>query len=855
LVPTESGDGMKYSALRIAGYRLAANLRQRWATYVALALLIGLVGGMAMTAVAAARRTQSSFPAYLASTNPSTLVASLSNRNGLDDKTSAAVEAAIARIPGVTAVRRYAAMNAAVVGPDGQPDLSTLGQVGRYGSVDGLFFDQDRVTVLQGRRADPTRRDEMVATPTAAKLLGLRLGQVAPWEFVTNSQVSAPDFDPTHVTPALRLDVKLVGLVLFHDALVQDDVDRLPTSVVFTPALTGALPRDWAVGGASFTYYGIQVRNGTNIAGVEDAMNGLTPPDSGFDFHPTSLVTAKAERAVKPESIALAVFGLIALAAVVVIAGQMISRTVYSAEVERSVLRALGTGPGATALEGLAGLIAAIVIGSVLAGAVAIALSPLAPLGPARGVYPHRGLHADWAVLSVGVAILIGLLSAFALALSMWRSRHRVVTSSGPGRASSVVRATSAVGLPPSATIGTRFALEPGRGPTAVPVRSALLGSILTVAMVVTTITFGLSLRTLVSHPSLYGWNWDYALSGNPWVPPQARAMLASNHDVSEWSSVNVSGASINGRNVPVLLGQPGARPAPPVLSGHGLQSEDEIVLGVATMAELHTHVGATVDVDAAGDGSPPKRLRVVGTATMPAVGQPIAAQNHPSMGIGALLPITVVPSDILDSIRNGPDPTLSGPGMVLIRMRTGVSRAAGLADIRRIADSTNRIVDGLPNGAGFGDEIVMQTVQHPAEIVNYRTLGTTPVVLTAGLAGGALIALGLTLSSSVRRRRRDLALLKTLGFSRRQLSTTVAWQASVAAAIGGIAGIPLGITLGRWLWTLFARSIYVVPRPTTPVAAAVLVGVVALALANLAAAVPGRVAARTPTGVLLRAE
>ncbi len=56
--------------------------------------------------------------------------------------------------------------------------------------------------------------------------------------------------------------------------------------------------------------------------------------------------------------------------------------------------------------------------------------------------------------------------------------------------------------------------------------------------------------------------------------------------------------------------------------------------------------------------------------------------------------------------------------------------------------------------------------VQRPAQIVNYRTIGATPVVLAAGLAAGAIAALGLTLTASVVRRRRDLALLKALGFT-----------------------------------------------------------------------------------------
>ena len=59
--------------------------------------------------------------------------------------------------------------------------------------------------------------------------------------------------------------------------------------------------------------------------------------------------------------------------------------------------------------------------------------------------------------------------------------------------------------------------------------------------------------------------------------------------------------------------------------------------------------------------------------------------------------------------------------------------------------------------------------------------------------------------------------MLKTIGFTQRRPGATVAWQATAAAAVGIAAGVPLGIALGRWLWTLFARQIYVVPEPTVP--------------------------------------
>ena len=115
------------------------------------------------------------------------------------------------------------------------------------------------------------------------------------------------------------------------------------------------------------------------------------------------------------------------------------------------------------------------------------------------------------------------------------------------------------------------------------------------------------------------------------------------------------------------------------------------------------------------------------------------------------------------------------------------------------------------------------------------------------------MVALGLTLVSSVRRKRRDLALLRTLGFTRRQLTATIAWQASGAGVTGAVIGVPLGVLLGRWLWTLFARNIYAVPQPTVPVISIIIVAVSALLLANVVAAVPGRIAARTSTAQVLR--
>jgi hypothetical protein len=97
--------------------------------------------------------------------------------------------------------------------------------------------------------------------------------------------------------------------------------------------------------------------------------------------------------------------------------------------------------------------------------------------------------------------------------------------------------------------------------------------------------------------------------------------------------------------------------------------------------------------------------------------------------------------------------------------------------------------------------------------------------------------------------------MLKTLSFTRRQLATSVAWQATISVGIGVVIGVPCGIVAGRFLWDLFADQIYVVPDPAVPIALIVGIGLGALVAANLVAALPGWVAARTRTALLLRAE
>jgi hypothetical protein len=808
-----------------------------------LVLIIGLAGGPGLGALAAARRTASSYATFLASTNPSAL--SLNIDQGPD------VSAELSRLPGVAKVATSLfSVNAFPLSSSGHaviPPALAEGEVAPIAGLAGEFFTQDKVTVTRGSMASPGRQDEFVTTAEAARLLGWHLGEVVPMGFYLNSQ--APS-----ARPHLELRMKLTGFVIFNNEVVVDAVDRYPTFFLFTPALAQAFDQ-----GPQNFLYGLKLVDGASgVPAVEREIITELPRGTGYTFHVTSVVEDQVNQSIEPETTALGVFGAIALLAGLLIGGQAVGRQLAQDESEAAVLRALGAGPWALVLDSLTGITLAIVAGAVLAVAVAVALSPLSPLGPVRPVYPGRGPAVDLTVLGPGAALLVVCTGGVALALAAraLRSTRRRWARGDRALPSAIARLLARTGAPSPILLGARFALEPGRGRTAVPVRSVLLANVLAVAIVTATFNFASGLSTLVSHPRLYGWNWDYALQGYP-VPPQSLSLLAKDPLVAAWSGVHFADVEIDGQTVPVLISTPHASVSPPVLTGHALEAGNQVVLGGATLAALHKRVGQAVSVSY-GDRAdapfyvPPTSLVIVGTATLPTVGEPQAL--HTSMGTGAIVASSVQPSAFQKATEQ-PLATLNGPAEVFVRLRAGASMAAGLASLRHIADVGTKAFEDLPPQYYEGQEVDVLSVQFPAQIENYRSSGAAPDVLAASLALGAVVALGLSLVASVRRRRRDLALLKALGFTRAQLAWTVAWQSTIAVAVGVVAGLPAGTALGRWLWDLFARGIYAVPDAPIPALSLLLVAGAAFVLANAVAALPGAYGARTPAALVLRAE
>ncbi len=826
-------------AVAYGWYRLRATRRTEASYLLTVVLLVGALGGLSMGAIAAARSTESSFSDYVAASHVPQLYVLDGVINpgiGLDSAYNPRLLATLSHLPHVVRVASTVELNMGPISTTNHP-LPTS-SIAAEASVGGLDYTEDPFTVTEGQPPDPHNANEFGIDAAAAKALGYHLGQRVRMGWLTNAQTTSGNSPANAVIPpGQRATVKLVGIgggqatTLFQD----QDAANSNSNMLFTPALTNKLLECCSNDMLS----ALTLHDGNRyLQAVEQEVKRVLPAGLPFVYVESQSILATADATLRPEAIALAVFGGIAGVAALLICGQVVSRRIRLKSNELDVVRALGADPSMTLYDCSLGTIGAVVAGCGLAIVVALALSPLAPLGPVRP-YLAVDVHPDWTVLALGAATLMIAVGLLAVVTSL-----RARPGSGRERetrvpSSRVTTAATRAGLPPATVAGVRFALEPGVGRSAVPVRSAILGAILAVTVVVATVTFGSSLNTLVSHPALYGWNFTYDMDGGGGlgdVPGHAAATLLDADPLVEgWTGVYFSTLQLDDVNVPVMGTSPGAAVAPPLLSGRALESAHEVVLGAATLRQLHKHVGDSVVVRAIHGA--PHTLTIVGTATLPPIG--VAGSSHLEMGTGAVLDYHLIPPADRDLFEVTP-----GPNAILVRTKGGESPEA-LRSMQAIATKLDIAINGgsvLP-------------VQRPAQILNYGSLGTTPVLLGIALAAGAAVALAITLVTSVRRRRRDLAILKTLGFTRRQLAWAIAVQASVSAVIGCAVGIPLGIALGRGLWDLFAGEIDAVVYPTVPAGTVTVIGLLAVVLAIVVATLPGRLAARTRTSQLLRVE
>lgn len=525
------------------------------------------------------------------------------------------------------------------------------------------------------------------------------------------------------------------------------------------------------------------------------------------------------------DAIDLQARGMLAVAAVAGTTGLalvwlLLGRKAAADQQRDRTLRDLGLGSrGRASISTAEGLVVG-GAGAGLGAALAVVSSRWVPFGVAGRAEMDPGMRVD-----VPVVLAVAAGTVVAVVLGSMRSRQR---ASKPASATSskVADALAQRGLAPVPSTGVRFALQAERAGGAVPVRAALAGVALATGVVVAVVTVGASLDRVAGDPSRRGAYGDLAL-GNAASPEAAEEIIArleQDPDIAGFTGEVPNEVDIDGRMAWVVAtfeGEGGL--APRVVDGRPPQGPDEIALGGPILAELGVEIGDLVRVTFTGQ---PVEMHVVGQALV----EDVDGSNGGPGKAG------LIDSSALDELDPGRFES-ANPVWFVVDVREGVDTATVVERLRR----------DFPNA--------VTTSRLPADLRNLERLGGL-VVLLAVLVGvlGSGAAL-LAMVGAVARRRGELAVLRTLGFARRQAAATVAWQATTFAVVGLGVGLPVGIVAGRQGWIAVAEGIGIEPTPVVPLGlvAALALGTV-LAL-NLVATVPARLAGRVRPADELRSE
>ena len=790
--------------------RLRAELRARWRAWLALAALAGLGAGLVIATAAGARRTDDAVARYRAGAEVFDVWI---GKNELSDTAFARIE----KLPRVA--RAIRSSDVAFWGRTDAGRAVTVNDVELNAPINGPEAGHGRTKYLSGRAPDPARADEIYVGARAAEENDLHVGSTlrvrvaTPRElgrFGTGSLRAGADPETTGTGPLLTLRVVGVAAEVYStDALPWMSMSR------------GFYESYGQRVGLWFPLTAIRLKRGDADldafrAGVERLAGGKQ-----FAFQPYRSFTAKLQSSIDLQTRALLVLAVLGGLAVLVLVGQALARQVALESSEHPLLLSLGMTHRQLFALGMMRVAPVSLVAGAFAFGTALALSPLAPIGVARWAEPDPGLALDAPLVAGGAAATTALVLLAAL-VPAWRA-SRTRPHDARRRPSAAVGFLARAGFPASGVSGVSMALEPGHGRTAVPVRSTLLAAIVGVAAVTATFTITESADHLADTPRLYGHNWDAVIGvGYESSYPDALVTrLREDRSIAEFTVGTVDEIRVGGDATGVLAMESirGAL-SPTVLEGRAPAGSTEILLGTKTAGTLAAEIGDTVE-GRVGDRA--SAFRVVGRGVLPdfalSGAGPLAFGNGVAMTAGGMRRL---------------DP--QAPRNLLLLGLAGTADAqATLARLQREASAT--------------------PPPRPADVGNWGRVDAFPYLAAAliGVAAAALLAQALL--SSVRRRNRDLAILKTLGFERRAMRATVAWQASTVAAIGLLVGLPLGVGLGRFGWNLFAAELGVVPEPVAPAWSALLVIPAALLLANLVALVPAAIAARMRPAMVLRAE
>jgi ABC-type lipoprotein release transport system permease subunit len=784
---------------------LWAGLRSRWRGWLGLALIIGLFAGAVETAAAAARRTDSAYPQLVAwSRPPDALVYSLPGEPAFADLAPAVLE----RLPQVTAgaaLTTFAVLNPAVITLIAPAD----------GQVPTALWHRK---ILSGRLPDPGRPNEVDISFTLAQALHL----------TTGGTLSVTMLGARGQPVPLRL--RIAGV----DAAPGEFPPQYSTGVDFVWA-TPAFYRHYRGELDGYATTAVRLRGGpAGMAAVQRDVSRLTRGQQVDDYL-FSTQAVNTEHSIHLQAVVLwLVAALLSVVGVLVI-GQLLARLSYLESADYPALRGVGMSRRQLLAAALGRTLVIGGAGAVVATLVAIALSAVFPVALAGIAEPYPGVNADWVVLGLGLAAVPCVTVACA-AWPAWRATARAGAPRAPSAAAGpVARPLRAAPVLESvtATVGIRLALQRGAGRTALPVRSTIAAAVVGVAALTGALVFSSSLGHLLATPPLYGVTWQADMDNvqNGTLNAAAQS-VGRDPQVAAWTADLVGAPLVIRGNQVTSLAVVGGRDAgslqPVLIAGRLPRGAHEIMLGERTLAAAGARIGSVLTVSLA-DFHRRERLTVVGTAVFPTLGDTIGLGTGAEVTLAALHGLAPPRFQL---------PPFDG---LLARFRPGVSPAAG---VTALAARLQRV-----------GPIAVEAQSPPADLLNFGEVQSMPLLLGGFLGVLALATIAHLLTTSVRRRRRDLAVLRTIGFTRAQVRSTVAWQAATLVVMALLIGIPVGIACGRLAWVIFARQIGILAVTDVPLPYLALLVAAAIALAVAIAAAPGESAARTRPALVLRSE
>ena len=724
----------------------------------------------------------------------------------------------IERLPQVADWELTALLAALARGGSGQPLVPS--SVAYLAPMDGRRKDSiDRPKLLRGRLPNPAVPDEALGDSKALQYAGVRVGDTLTLRLVSHDSLwhhaDAIHFyaDPATARWGPLVTVRVVG----ESANARADVDggQFHLSPGFYRVYGGRVGL-----GSWVDELAVRLKHGPAdvpafAAGVSRIAGNL-----GYGFFDPSVARPTVQRSMTLQTRALELLAVLGGVAALLLFGQALFRQATLDSAGHGTLRSLGMTRGQLVALGAARALTMAAPAAGLTVLLAAVLSPLAPIGRARELEPHPGFSLDGVALAVGgaavllIVLAVGVLATWRVALAAPGEDR--IRREAPGKVTSVTAALARAGCAPALVAGVRMAIQRGARAAAVPVRAALVASVLAVGVAVAALTFAASVQHLLQTPRLYGQTWDF--EGGP-SPSRLVDRLKADPAIgglavgAGWFNppVHIDGREVGVRAVDQLKGSID----PAVIEGRAPRSPDEILLGTNTLGALGKHIGDRVTMT---DGTHAVSLRIVGRGVIP-------SSKSLKLGEGAALSFQT-----LRRVQ-----TEAQPDTVEVRLAPGVDRNRELARLDRLFEGSIAV--------------------RPQAVTDFGGVDQMPFYIAALVGTAAAAVLAHALLTSIRRRRRDLAVLKTLGFTPAQLSATVASQATTVAMVGLLAGLPLGLGVGRYAYNLFADNLGVVSDVVTPVGVIVLVVPAAIVVANLVAALPGWTAARTRPAPVLRAE